>query len=154
MAKIYDFTSRKSVESHEAGAESDVRSETPRKGKQSRVDKETYLLWMFSRDIDTLMARYMFEHNLKVQEIAAILSHRLGGLVATTENPERLEEFCQTVMRRMALVDEEQIRKPASLDPTKSQGPGEFAGQSEVDGVGIEADPKDPNDPNETKGAS
>jgi len=115
LAKIYDFKTRQRKDSP-AGQEP-APPDTVAKSKVPKIDKETYLLWMFSKDIDDLITRYMFEHHLKAHELAAILSHRLGQLVATTEKPERLEEFCQNVLRRMALVTEIHGQKNGPVSP-------------------------------------
>jgi hypothetical protein len=115
LAKIYDFKTRQRKDSpalpEHAAPETSVKSKVP------KIDKETYLLWMFSKDIDDLITRYMFEHHLKAHELAAILSHRLGQLVATTEQPERLEEFCQNVLKRMALVTEVHGKHEGPVSP-------------------------------------
>jgi uncharacterized protein (DUF305 family) len=109
MATIYDFKSRK-IRASSLEQADPVPARVPNASDKKRpVDKETYLLWMFSKDIDAVLSKYMLEHHLKATELAAILSHRLGGLVATTEHPEKLSEFCENVMRRMAQVEAEQL---------------------------------------------
>lgn len=118
MAKIYDFRSGKLRPTKE-GDSSLTPSDTPASGRKRAIDKETYLLWMFSKDIDQILARYILEHRLQARELAAVLSHRLGGLVATTENPEKLEEFCESVMRRMTSLEEAE-KSPRPEKPEQS----------------------------------
>lgn len=154
MAKIYDFKTRQRTD---LPSPETVMAENPSKPKVPKIDKETYLLWMFSKDVDDLITRYMFEHHLKAHELAAILSHRLGQLVATTEQPERLEEFCQNVLRRMALVSElhgqkHQPKLSYSSHASNRQdlGTGEASDAGKVPAAGADSPTIQPDD----KGAS
>lgn len=104
MVKIFDFeTGRLKLEIPEdENAETQIASvveKTPKK-KGTQVDKETYLLWMFSKDIDMTTSRYVLEHGLKVEELATIMANRLGSLIATSEKSETLVEFCEKVVKR------------------------------------------------------
>lgn len=66
------------------------------------MDKATYLLWMFSRDVDNLISKFVVEHRLPAKEVAAVLAHRLGQLIAVTPEKGLLVPFCQKVIARVS----------------------------------------------------
>jgi hypothetical protein len=71
-----------------------------------RVDRDTYELWMLSQDVDALLLRAVAEKGLALEEVAAILAHRLGTLVGRAEHPERLLAFCQSLLERLQGPDQ------------------------------------------------
>lgn len=105
MAKIFDFKSRKVTDAGSSRGE-----ENPQRSIQSgrnsdvkpKVDKETYLLWMFSRDVDLVISKYVVEHRLPAKEVAAVLAHRLGQLISVTKEKDLLVPFCQKLIARVS----------------------------------------------------
>ncbi len=104
MVKIFDFKTRKAKVAPDIDEGLEPRKKSSHRKRAGKIDKETYLLWMFSKDVDNLVSRYVLEHRISAKEIAAVLAHRLGQLIGSTVEKEhqQLEEFCKKVMSRTA----------------------------------------------------
>ncbi len=72
--------------------------------QQSKVkapDGQTVRLWRLSMEIDDLIKKGVMNDSLPPDEIATILSHRLGTLISCCDNPEELAKFCAHIIERM-----------------------------------------------------
>ena len=70
--------------------------------KPPKVTRDTVQLWRFSQQIDSLIQEAVVETHLSGDEVAAVLAHRLGTLIATSDNSEVLREFCERVVGRQS----------------------------------------------------
>jgi hypothetical protein len=110
VAKIFDFKRRTVTEIAEI-PEGRSASGTRAAGGKPKVDKETYLLWLFSRDVDILISKFILEHKLSAKEVAAVLAHRLGQLIAGTPDKRLLVPFCQKVIARVSGIPKDESKE-------------------------------------------
>jgi hypothetical protein len=71
------------------------------KSKTKQPDAQTIKLWRLSMEIDDLIKKGVLDDSLPPDEIAAILSHRLGTLISCCEKPSELSQFCSHIIERM-----------------------------------------------------
>lgn len=117
MSNVVDLTSRL-----RKGTDKATEGKGTNPPKPPRVDKDTYALWMFSQDVDTLVRHAVAATGLPVEEVAAILAHRLGTLAAASERPEALAAFCKTLLDR--LVSGSDAASAGQGTPTGTAAPG------------------------------
>lgn len=74
-----------------------------RRGRKVRPEsRETVQLWQVSQEIDAVVKEAILTRGLPPAEVAAVLAHRLGTLVAVSGNAPALTAFCETILRRLA----------------------------------------------------
>lgn len=71
------------------------------KSKEKLPDAQTVRLWRLSLEIDDLIKNGVVVESLPPEEIAAIIAHRLGTLIACCENSKELAKFCSNIVERM-----------------------------------------------------
>lgn len=64
-------------------------------------DRDTVKLWQVAEAIDEIIKDAVLQQNLNPREVAAVLAHRLGNLIQTTESPHELLEFCEQLIERL-----------------------------------------------------
>lgn len=94
MTKVIDLSARR--------AQGKSKGNTKRANAVPRIDRETYELWTLSQDIDALVTKAVAEKGLALEEVAAILAHRLGTLAVASKDPEKLVGFCASLLERLA----------------------------------------------------
>lgn len=92
MGKVVDFKKRNKAP---------TRKTSQQKQTAKAPNRESVLLWQFSENVDDAIRKAVLEQNLKPEEVAAILAHRLGTLINTTEGGETLLQFCLKVIERL-----------------------------------------------------
>jgi len=96
MPNVIDMQARR------ANKASKAKDSNSRKPKPiSRIDRQTYELWMLSQDVDALIVKAVASNELNLEEVAAIVAHRLGTLIQRSEHPEKLVTFCQSLLERL-----------------------------------------------------
>ena len=80
-----------------------VSLEERKKAKKSTppIDRDTYHLWQLSHDLDRIITEGIVDKGLKIEEVSAVLAHRLGSLMKRAENPEKILAFCESLARRL-----------------------------------------------------
>lgn len=73
----------------------------PSKEEQKSIHK----LLELGQQIDDVILRYMQDPDVDPRELAGILSHRLGTLMAGMDERSELWEVCERVMKRQAKID-------------------------------------------------
>jgi hypothetical protein len=58
-------------------------------------------LWQLSHGIDDLVRDAILQKQASVDEVAAVLAHRLGTLIATSDKAAALSDFCCQLIRRL-----------------------------------------------------
>jgi hypothetical protein len=76
--------------------------------KDFAPNSETIKLWRFSLEIDEIIKSAIANYQLSTEEVAAVLANRVGHLSGFAKDPQKLSEFCQSVIERM---------NPKNLDP-------------------------------------
>ena len=74
--------------------------------EQKRAEKkppnsQTILLWKLSLEIDDIIKENVVNKDLSIDEIAAILAHRLGSLIACSPNSKKTSEFCIDLIKKL-----------------------------------------------------
>jgi hypothetical protein len=90
MAKVLAFDARKK----KTASKQKPKSQAP-------IDRETYYLWQLSQNIDHIVTEGVIGQSLKVEEVAAVLAHRLATLAKRADNPTKLLEFCQSLLNKI-----------------------------------------------------
>ena len=83
----------------------DRRKTTPKKKSKpvsSPISKEVYVLWNLAQDIDSLLEKCVVKDGLAPEEVAAILTHRLGTLISVSPDPKKLQDFCVKLLKKLA----------------------------------------------------
>ena len=88
MAKIIDFAEK-------------LKKGPSKSKKKSAPDSTTLKLWYLSQEFDKLVTQGILKQNLKPEELAAMIAHRLGALIKCSENQAELVAFCTTVIERV-----------------------------------------------------
>lgn len=88
MVKIIDFK--------ETGIK-----KNPRRNRKPE-SRETVLLWQLSQEFDALLQYAIVDQKLPPEEVAAMLAHRLGTLISTTDSASILTEFCNRLISRLS----------------------------------------------------
>ena len=81
-----------------------ARTSTPKKAKRkaATINREGVLLWQFSQVVDEAITHAILEKGSKPEEVAAILAHRLGTLIDSTERADALKEFCIQLLQKLS----------------------------------------------------
>lgn len=112
MGDILDFKPRSQTAGQAAGKrkvdQKRQKADKPEGGAETRTpDRESVLLWQMAQDIDAIVRHAILEKKLTSAEVAAVLAHRLGTLIALDDrSPEALSEFCCRILRRIGLGDD------------------------------------------------
>lgn len=104
MTKVIDLSAHR--------AEGKSRRNAKRKSLAPRMDKETYELWTLSQDIDSLVTNAVARKGLALEEVAAILAHRLGTLASASSHPDKLLAFCTSLLERLQGGPDDEGKKP------------------------------------------
>ena len=78
-----------------------LESRRPQAKQTSPADGETLRLWLWSMEYDDLVGSAIAHQKLPPQELAAIIAHRLGALIAASPHSEELLAFCSMVTERV-----------------------------------------------------
>ena len=100
MPNVIDMQSRRKKKAHKACKPNGQDDFSGRKSAP-RIDRQTYELWMLSQDVDALIVKAVASNELNLEEVAAILAHRLGTLIQRSEHPEKLVTFCRSLLERL-----------------------------------------------------
>ena len=81
----------------------DFKAKAPKNSKRARrpESRETVKLWQLSQQLDALFQVAIVEQNLPAEEVAAMVAHRLGTLISTTEKSALLAQFCFRIVHRL-----------------------------------------------------
>lgn len=71
------------------------------KPKRRPESRETVLLWQLSQQLDALFQFAVVEQKLPPEEVAAMVAHRLGTLITTTDKSSLLADFCCRIVSRL-----------------------------------------------------
>jgi hypothetical protein len=75
--------------------------------------KEIVKLWNFSQSVDNAIEAAIVQNDLPMEEVAAVLAHRLATLISISERPEKLIPFCAVTMERV--YEEKGINLPGAV---------------------------------------
>ena len=108
MTKVIDLAARRA----QGKTQGTTKGNTKRRPTAPHIDKETYELWTLSQDIDGLVTNAVAQKGLALEEVAAILAHRLGTLVSASQNPDKLVAFCSALLERLQGGHDDEGDKP------------------------------------------
>lgn len=76
-------------------------SQTHKSNEKKPPERDTVKLWQMAEQIDDIIKDAVLQQNLNPREVAAVLAHRLGNLIQTTESPHELLEFCEQLIEKL-----------------------------------------------------
>jgi hypothetical protein len=82
-----------------------VRKAGPAKRKTSEkketMNPESIKLWWISQEFDVLIRKAVLEKHIPVEELAAVMAHRLGSLLLVSERTPDLTLFCMKLISKI-----------------------------------------------------
>jgi hypothetical protein len=70
--------------------------------KPKPPDRTTILLHDLAYQMDALLQRAVVHDELELEEVAAVVAHRLGTLMGISSQPHALREFCISIINRQS----------------------------------------------------
>lgn len=69
--------------------------------KKETMNAESIKLWWISQEFDELIRKAVLDKHIPVEELAAVMAHRLGNLLLVSERTPELTLFCMKIISRI-----------------------------------------------------
>ena len=69
--------------------------------KKETMNAESIKLWWISQEFDELIRRAVLEKHIPVEELSAVMAHRLGTLLMVSERTPELTLFCMKIISKI-----------------------------------------------------
>lgn len=69
--------------------------------KSPTMNAESIKLWWISQEFDELIRRAVIEKHIPVEELSAVMAHRLGSLLVVSERTPELTLFCMKLISKI-----------------------------------------------------
>ncbi|MEY4066443.1 MAG: hypothetical protein RIR26_2651 [Pseudomonadota bacterium] len=69
--------------------------------KKETMSSESIKLWWISQEFDVLIRKAVLDKHIPVEELAAVMAHRLGSLLMVSERTPELTLFCMKVISKI-----------------------------------------------------
>jgi hypothetical protein len=69
--------------------------------KKEPLNSESIKVWWISQEFDDLIRKAVLDKHIPVEELAAVMAHRLGTLLMTSERSPELTLFCMKVISKI-----------------------------------------------------
>lgn len=69
--------------------------------KKETLNAESIKLWWISQEFDQLIQRAVLEKHIPVEELSAVMAHRLGTLLMVSERTPELTLFCMKIISKI-----------------------------------------------------
>lgn len=74
---------------------------TKAKPKKESLNAASIKLWWISQEFDELIRKAVIEKHIPVEELSAVMAHRLGSLLVVSERTPELALFCMKVISKI-----------------------------------------------------
>ncbi|NBW81752.1 hypothetical protein EBR21_08355 [bacterium] len=71
------------------------------KKKKETLNAESIKLWWISQEFDELIRKAIIEKHIPVEELSAVMAHRLGSLLMVSERTPELTLFCMKLISKI-----------------------------------------------------
>lgn len=71
------------------------------KPKKETLNAASIKLWWISQEFDELIRKAVIEKHIPVEELSAVMAHRLGSLLVVSERTPELTLFCMKVISKI-----------------------------------------------------
>lgn len=71
------------------------------KKKKDTLNAESIKLWWISQEFDELIRKAVIEKHIPVEELSAVMAHRLGSLLVVSERTPELTLFCLKIISKI-----------------------------------------------------
>ena len=72
-----------------------------KKKKNEAPNSESIKLWWISQEFDDLIRKAVLDKHIPVEELAAVMAHRLGNLLMVSERTPELTLFCLKIISKI-----------------------------------------------------
>ncbi|MEN9529901.1 MAG: hypothetical protein RI932_1774 [Pseudomonadota bacterium] len=69
--------------------------------KKETMTSESIKVWWISQEFDELIRKAVLDKHIPVEELAAVMAHRLGTLLMTSDRTPELTLFCMKVISKI-----------------------------------------------------
>ncbi len=69
--------------------------------KKETMNAESIKLWWISQEFDELIRKAVLEKHIPVEELSAVMAHRLGSLLMVSERTPELTLFCMKIISKI-----------------------------------------------------
>ncbi|MBM3381699.1 MAG: hypothetical protein FJY29_04580 [Betaproteobacteria bacterium] len=69
--------------------------------KKETMSSESIKVWWISQEFDDLIRKAVLDKHIPVEELAAVMAHRLGTLLMSSERTPELTLFCMKVISKI-----------------------------------------------------
>lgn len=71
------------------------------KTKKTAPNSESIKLWWISQEFDELIRKAIIDKHIPVEELSAVMAHRLGSLLVVSERTPELTLFCLKLISKI-----------------------------------------------------
>lgn len=71
------------------------------KKKKETLNAESIKLWWISQEFDELIRKAVIDKHIPVEELSAVMAHRLGSLLVVSERTPELTLFCLKLISKI-----------------------------------------------------
>ncbi|MFZ9519608.1 MAG: hypothetical protein ACO3A4_03945 [Silvanigrellaceae bacterium] len=78
-----------------------IRLANKSKKKKETLNAESIKLWWISQEFDELIRKAIIDKHIPVEELSAVMAHRLGSLLMVSERTPELTLFCLKLISKI-----------------------------------------------------
>ena len=71
------------------------------KKNKETMNAESIKLWWISQEFDELIRKAVLEKHIPVEELSAVMAHRLGSLLVVSDRTPELTLFCMKIISKI-----------------------------------------------------
>ncbi|NBO38490.1 hypothetical protein EBU99_07885 [bacterium] len=109
MGEVLSFSKKKKVsgvakskpKTQKPGEKAEAAPKKRRSAKKETLNAESVKLWWISQEFDELIRKAVLEKHIPVEELSAVMAHRLGSLLLVSERTPELTLFCLKLISKI-----------------------------------------------------
>jgi len=78
-----------------------LKSTAKTKKKNETLNAESIKLWWISQEFDELIRKAVIDKHIPVEELSAVMAHRLGSLLVVSDRTPELTLFCLKIISKI-----------------------------------------------------